>query len=325
MSPRTTFSKAFTAVSTLSGIELTAKKPAAQINEFETNLTNDVDALNAIGVHARAFTGITQLYTASAGWGTSFADRAAAALAIGLYSQTVVTILTPGVTSRRHHWAPVCFTRRFRKQGKNRVTRGTPMTAFDPASDEVTEIPQVDLILPCTRKKGYNTQALEAFFSMLETGYTRVMAHDITDEAQAEFILALFAIVQDVRMPRGESNPPRTAAEFASAILKRLDRNLTPTVHRLDEPVGFAVENYFRVLETKRGPLYVAPVSRRVAVVFATNFAKGSSSRIAAARGLSVRQNAGARHNGSLIIGTPNYSQAEAASEVSSEDARLVD
>lgn len=306
-------------------LDLTATTPQGVVDSFEANLSNDVQSLAAAVTLARSYSGASQIYTASKLWGSDFSDRAAAALALGLFSQSVSTILNPGNKSRRHHWAPVCFTKRFRKSSRERITRGQPISAYDPSHDEVREIRQVDLILPGRKgRRGYNDQSLEAFYSVLETGYTRVMTNEVEDTEQEGFVLSLFALAQLIRMPKPGYNPPHSSGEFAAASIELLEHRLLPTVHRLSDPVGFSVENYFRTYRTGGDVIHVAPVSRRVAVVFAANEVSRTN-RDKTARGLSNRQHSAARRTETLVIGTPCYSPEESREEALTEDSKLVD
>lgn len=322
--PTEVFVKTFKNISTGAGVELTESKPLALVKEFETKLPSEVVTLKAVGTVARSFTSTSQIFEASAIHGKSFVNRAAAVLALGSFAQTVTSRLNPGVPSKRHHWAPVCFTKRFRKDTRRKITRGAAMPAYDPTLDDSVEIPQLALILPFTRHRGYNTQALEGMFSQIETGYTHVMKNTVEDEEFQIFTLSLFALFQEVRMNRADYDPPKNIGGFATKVLELLEMRLEPSIHRLDSPVGFSSEHYFRKSDRANGIVFVAPVSKRVVVTFAKSSVSNKTRELAIAN-LEAKQHAGARLSNTLIFGSPTYTLFEDISEAYDEASKVVD
>lgn len=323
--PSDIFVDAFKRSASAVNIDLESTDSKTLVEEFESKLSNNADDLKGAAIMARSYSGFSQLFQASTLWGDTFSDRAAAVLANGIFAQMVFSIVDPVNVSRKHHWAPVCFTRRFRKSGGPKIRRGTPISSYDPRLGRVVDVAQADLILKKLKgRPGYNSQDLENFYGVIETSYSRVMANEIQDRELAEFTLGLFALIQNLRMSRADQAPPSDSSDFAKKALELLDMELLPTVHRFRDPVGFSAENYFRAFKTSGWTLYTAPVSRRVAVVFAHS-AINSQLRKAAAENLKRRQDAGANIDKSLIIGTPSYTDEELNAIQRIDDCKIVD
>lgn len=292
-----TFVAAFKGTAAAVGIALKAGEPKALIEELEERMPNETGMLDVIAEYARNSSSLTVAYHRSKIWGDTFADRASAALGIMSFSRTVIAEHAPS-NSRRHHWAPLCFSSRF--QSVRPRSRKFAVPAYDYASGVSKSLPQSEMILPFTKKAGYNTSALEELYCTLETGYARAYTEAL-DQEESRFYLGVFTLAQALRMNTPESKPPSNVGDFIEEFLASLDSTLTPTIHRMNHPVGFSASTYFRKLVTANGVAYVAPAARKIAVVFSASDTT-SSIRKSAALHLRSRQRAG-----SLITKTRTF------------------
>ena len=292
-----TFVNAFKGTAAAVGLVLDAETPASVIHELEDTLTNETVALGIIAEYARNSSGLTTAYNRSKLWGDSFADRAAAALGILAFARTAISAHSPS-ESRKHHWAPVCFSSRFHSVRPR--SRKFAVPTYDYANGVKKTLPQSEMILPYTSAAGYNTSALEELYCVFETGYARVHAESL-DSEESRFFLGVFVLAQALRMNTPDSTPPKTVSEFTVKFLASLDSTLTPTVHRMNRPAGFSPAVYFRKFVNTEGVAYVAPAARKLAVVFSAT-STTSSVRKASTHRLRDRQRAGA-----IITKTPMY------------------
>lgn len=293
----TTFLNAFKGTAAAVGITLNAETPSTVVRELEDTLTNETVALGVIAEYARNASGLTTSYNRSKLWGDTFADRAAAALGILAFARTAISAHSPS-ESRKHHWAPVCFSSRFHSVRPR--SRKFAVPTYDYANGTPKSLPQSEMILPFTSAAGYNTSALEELYCVFETGYARVHTESLDNE-ESRFFLGIFVLAQALRMNTPNSNPPKNVSEFVVRFLASLDSTLTPTVHRVDHPVGFSPSVYFRKFMNADGVAYVAPAARKLAVVFSAS-PTNSNVRKSATYGLRDRQRAGA-----IITKTPTY------------------